>query len=348
MKKRADGRYVQTATINGKRHYFYSTEPTEKRALKDIQRQMIEFEENISPENKLYADVAAEWEKQKYNNIEYTTMTRYKTYVRNTVDVWGNIYITDISTADIDAFLQRLALTLSNKTVKDQFSVIKMIFKYAKIMRYIKEDPCEFLTPPKGKKAQVRDAVTEDEMNIVRNSINCTFGLLAYFLMYTGLRKGEALALRYSDIDFDNKLIRVRNSVYFVGNNPHIKSTKTAAGQRDVILLDCLAEKLPHKSTDEYIFNYDGNLMPAMYFTRHWQKYQKETGLNITAHQLRHTFATILFEADVSVKDAQNLMGHSDISVTQNIYTHIRQKHLNETANKLNNYISGQDVVKTS
>ena len=83
----------------------------------------------------------------------------------------------------------------------------------------------------------------------------------------------------------------------------------------------------------------DGELIKNSLFTRKWEKYKEESGLDITAHQLRHTFATILFEANINVKDAQTLMGHSDISVTQNIYTHIREKRLQETAKALNKHI---------
>jgi len=340
MKKRSDGRYVQTATINGKRHFFYSSEPTEKKALKDIQRQMIEFEERASLGKRHFKDVAQEWEEEKYNKIEYSTSYRYKVYVKRLVGEWGSKPVSEITTADINTFFETMSLTYSSKTIKDQYSVMKMIFKFALLNKYIEKNPCEYYAPPKGKKSQQRDAITEDQMKIVIDSIGCTFGLLVYFLMYTGLRKGEALALKYSDIDFENKVIHINSSVYFIGNNPHIKPPKTAAGQRDVILLDCLAEKLPHKTTDEYIFNHNGELMHCTYFTRHWHKYQEETGLKITAHQLRHTFATILFEADISVKDAQSLLGHSDSSVTQNIYTHIRQKHMKDTAKKLNDFVS--------
>ena len=106
-------------------------------------------------------------------------------------------------------------------------------------------------------------------------------------------------------------------------------------------LLDVLADKLPKGKDENFIFSIDGT-KPLGYsaFQRRWDKYKKETGLDITAHQLRHTYATILFEAGIDVKDAQHLLGHSDISVTRNIYTHIRTNHFKETVEKLNTFMN--------
>ena len=213
-----------------------------------------------------------------------------------------------------------------------------MIFRHAIINRYIKEDVSFYARLPKGAKSQKREALTNEEIEIVNNSTACTFGPLVYFLLYTGLRKGEALALRWKDIDLVNNIIHVSRSVYYISNEPHIKEPKTSSGIRDVIIPNCLADKLSPKAAKEFVFNKNGKLIDKSYFTRQWRKYTEETGLNITAHQLRHTYATLLFEADIDEKDAQTLMGHSDIKVTQNIYTHIRQSRKVATANKLNEY----------
>lgn len=71
-----------------------------------------------------------------------------------------------------------------------------------------------------------------------------------------------------------------------------------------------------------------------------WNRFLSATGLDITAHMLRHTYATILFEANINVKDAQSLMGHADISTTNNIYTHIRENRMSQTAEKLNAFLN--------
>ena len=223
-----------------------------------------------------------------------------------------------------------------------------MVFRFAFINEYVDSDPTVRIKPPKGTASVKRDALTEDQMKIVEKSTDCTFGVLAYFLMYTGLRKGELLALQWKDIDFEKKEIHITKSVFHHNNIPHIKTPKTQAGMRTAILLDCLIDKLKtikDRVPEHYLFSGEKPLTNSQFQCR-WEKYQKESGLNITAHQLRHTFATILFEANIDVKDAQSIMGHSDISVTQNIYTHIRSQRMKDTTNKLNNFISCQGVVK--
>ena len=98
---------------------------------------------------------------------------------------------------------------------------------------------------------------------------------------------------------------------------------------------------------EEYVFNKNGNLIDKSYYTRQWEKYKKESGIYTTAHPLRHTYATIVFESGISEKDAQMLPDHSSIVVTHNIYTHIRATRMQDTADKLNKYIS-QSLEKPS
>lgn len=341
MKKRVDGRFCKKVKLpDGTIKYFYSSESTEARAERDIQKQLLNYRAK-EEKGKLLLTVTEEWQAVHYKDLAYTTSRRYDIYVNAFNDYFDKRYIKDITAVEIEHFMQYLsAKQYSSKTIKDQLSVIKLIFKYALIHRYIENDVSSFISPEKGIAKKTREALTDIEILTVENSINCTFGLLAYFLLYTGLRKGEALALQWKDIDFENNVIHVNKSIYFESNNPHIKQPKTEAGKRDVILLDCLAKKLKKGASNDYVFGNKKNPINKSYFTRQWEKYKKESGLNITAHQLRHTYATILFEADIKEKDAQALMGHSDIRVTQNIYTHIRQSRMPETANKLNDYLA--------
>ena len=343
MKQRPDGRWRKDVTIDGKRKTFYSRADTEKKAEKDIQNQMLLYNANEERGKKLL-EVSEEWYNLHTKHLEYSTACRYNRYVEQLNEYFPNEYIKNITTNDIEKILiDFVEKDYSTKTIKDFLSVTKMIFKYAHKKKYIPEDVTFYITPSEGKPAVQRKPLDESDSINLSKALDCTFGLLAFFYMCTGLRKSEALALQWKDIDFENKIIKVYKKVYYVSNTPYVKEcTKTKAGTRNVILLDVLAEQLlPLKAKpDDYVFNKDGKLLDKSYYTRQWDKFKQESKIDITAHPLRHTYSTMVFEAGVSEKDAQSLMGHSSIVVTHNIYTHIRAKRMQDTAEKLNSYMN--------
>ena len=346
MTQRKDGRWLKVITTNGKKLYFYSSEPTEKKAEKDIQKQILAYREKEANGVK-FSDAADEYYESTDGKIAETTRHRYNSHVNRAKEFFGDEYMKDITIKDIEKFLgQMVQKGYANKTIRGQHSLLCLIFHYACVNFNLQNDPTRYVTVPKGKGIVTREALTEQEQKIVNDSIDKPFGLFAYTLMYTGLRRGEAIALKYSDIDFDKKIICVqRTAVYAGANDPIIKEPKTAAGKRSIVLLDCLAEKLPHKNTDEYVFTGD-KVMGNSWYTRRWEEYQKATGLTVTPHQLRHTFATILYEAEVLDKDAQSILGHADIATTRNIYTHIRETRISATADKLNAFINSSQNPK--
>ncbi len=335
LKKRNDGRYSRQISANGKIASLHA------RPEREINRKMLEYY-LASRKGKQFEDVANEWASEHFKTVEYNTVKQYKPALKQITEHFSGKSIKDITSKDIDNFLHILAgCGYAMKTVKSRLQILNQVFKYAVINSYAESNPCQYISVPKNLPQTKRELPTAEEIKTVKNSVGKTFGLFAYFILYTGLRRGEALALTYNDIDFENKIIHVNKSVYYVGNIPNIKQPKTKAGYRDVILLDCLASKLRHNNTSDLVFpNHDGELIRNGNFNRLWTKYLSETGLSITPHQLRHAYATILFEAEIDVKDAQELLGHSTIQVTRDIYTHISKARKMQTADKLNKFVS--------
>lgn len=343
MKKRKDGRWVKAIVFNGKRIWFYSRAETERKAKADILHQMVSYQEKEDC-GKTLLDVSEEWFSLHTPKLAYTTATRYSRYIRQLNSYLSGLYIKSISANDIEAIMLDLAdKQYSSKTIQDFLSVVRQIFKYAHKKNYTDEDVTFYLTAQKGRPPVTRTALDEADTATVFKKVDCTFGLLAFFYLCTGLRKGEALALQWKDIDFEKMRISISKSVYFVGNTPHIKhTTKTIAGTRYVILPDCLANHLISLkgSPDAYIFNKSGMLIDKSYYTRMWNKYRQESGISASTHMLRHSYATLLFESGISEKDTQALLGHSNISTTYDIYTHIRKSRMDKTRNKFNSYMA--------
>ena len=328
---RPDGLYEKGMTINGKRVRFRGKDP--KEVLFKISQYKEKEENGLS-----FEEVAEAWRTKYEKEVEYYTYTKTKAAYTRIKDWFKDKYIKQITPQEIADFLEDLAnKSYAKKTVNNHKAILSNIFNYAAAKQYISNNPVTFIKTPKKLKQTRRELPSDEDINKVKNSIHCEFGFLALFLMYTGCRKGEALALQFKDIDLENKKIKITKSVYFESDKPKIKQPKTDAGIREIPLLNALIPYLPKGNKEDYVFSPDGKRPYGQStFNRHWDKYQEQSGVSCTPHQLRHAYATMLYEAGIDEKLAQELMGHADISTTQNIYTHIRTSRLNTAADMLN------------
>lgn len=184
-------------------------------------------------------------------------------------------------------------------------------------------------------------------------------------MLYTGLRRGELTALSWSDVDLTAKTITVNKSYSYKAKS--LKSTKTAAGTRIVPIPDVLADYLRElPKTSMLVFpNKDGSYMSDTSWQKLWDSYMRVLNRKygnfigsadkrkalpmvidtFTPHCLRHTYATMLYDAGVDVLTAKEFLGHSDIKTTLSIYTHLSAEKSKTDIGKLNQYL--QSTAKT-
>lgn len=339
MKKRKDGRFCKVVTLHDKRIYFYSSEPTEKKAEKDIQRQILEYSEKEG-RGKSFKEVAEEWNeryREKIPDWNYNKNTRAA--YEAVFEFFKGYVIKEITAVEVNLFINRIILkNYAKKTVANYKSVLNMIFTHAVLNGYIKYNPVRDIRLPNNLPKNPRELPTTEELReVMKHSEG--FDLLPFLLLMTGCRKSEALAITDKSVDFPNRRIHITHHVIHDGNRPIYEPVlKTEAAEREVIIPEKLYEAMPKKFKG-FLFSMEGDgKRPLTYhaFIRRWEAYCKRYELNITAHQLRHGYATMLFEAGIDLKDAQELMGHSDINLTRQIYTHIRSKRKEETEKKIN------------
>lgn len=333
MKKRKDGRYCKQIRINGKKISFYG------KTVAELNKSIVNYQERET-KGQLFQDVAKRWENYYLQTAKYTTYKRCgKSAFESTLKQFGKFYIKEIIPRDIDLYLKELAAKgYAQKTVATYKSILHQILQYAVLCGNIDTNPAAEVKLPKNLPKKLRDMPSDEDIQIV-DTLHDDFGFIAYFLLYTGLRISEALALNYDDIDRQSKTIIINKKLVYDGNKPILEhETKTESGTREVILLDRLAEYLPIRKKGIIFCDDKGDYYTRSLFRHRWERLQKDTGITLTPHQLRHAYATMLFEAGIDEKDAQELMGHSDIKLTRSIYTHIRQKRRLETAATLNNF----------
>lgn len=317
MFKRKDGLYQEKVIINGKNRYFYG------KSKKEVLAKIRDFKEADSI-GLNFEVVAEKWWEEHEKKIEYNTTKGYKPAKNRAKEHFDGIPIKDITPPQIFSYLKKFALTYADKTVKTQLSVFNMIFTYAVQEGYILFNPARDLVAPAGTGKKKRHCPSNKDINLVKKSVNCTFGLLPYMAMYTGLRKGELLALTKSDIDIKNRIIRVSKSVFHINNKPHLKKPKSEKSDSTVPILDKLLPYLKKLPNGLLFPDENGKLLTDSQYNKLFETYQKETGCNFTVHQLRHCYATMLFENDIKPEKAQALLRHAQLSTTMDIYKELR------------------------
>jgi integrase len=243
------------------------------------------------------------------------------------------------------------------------------VFKHAMRLGMIKTNPCDLILSPKGKTSPKEDnpddnyytkEELEEFLSIAEEGMSDRWYTFFRLLAYTGMRRGEALALTWEDVDFKANQIEIsKNLTLGINYVPIIQEAKTESGKR-VIDIDLETMKilkswksaqrkeltaLGHglKIRGQLVFNAprsNGTLSLPQAGHRLDALYKKHNLKRITPHGFRHTHCSILFEAGATIPQVQKRLGHKDIRTTMNIYNHVTRKKQQETVEIFTNYMS--------
>lgn len=335
MTRRKDGLWQQSVTVivSGRKvqKYFYGK--TKAEVLKKIQAYT--DEQATGP---TFAAVADEWWEQHEPTLAANTLKGYRPALHRAKEHFGDRRIRQITPAGINQFLRDVIkkINAAHKTAATQLMVINLICRYAVENGYIPSNPARDVSLPRGLAKTTRKMPEPEDLQRIKDSTDVPFGMFAFWALYTGCRRGELLALTWEDIDMKGRWVNVSKSLYYSNGKAEIKEPKTQAGIRQIPLVDKLAEKL--KPGKGLIFaNGKGGHITETQFQRAWGGYRETTGITCTPHQIRHAYATMLFENSVAPKDAQRILGHAQLSTTMDIYTHIRAEQAERVKKQLLN-----------
>lgn len=378
--KRKDGRYrvrVYLGIVDGKKKYKYVYGNTQKEANQKADEVKASLRKglNLSSSNDSFAVWADYWLTYKKNEV---SADRYKALVPR-VQVWKDALsfakISQIKPFDLQTILfsisERNPLTdkpMAKKTVRSYIQIVTSIFDFAIDNRIIDFNPASKLKAPQGAVENHRRALSEEERQWVIE-FNHRAQPSAMLMMLSGLRRGEATALQWNDIDFEKNTITVTRSYNFKQSEfKKPKNNKSRVVTVPQLLIDYLAA-LPRVSPF-VLTSAKGLMMTDTAWKRLYDSYMKDLNLRygafvttlnkfaptkapmlikpFTPHELRHTFCTIMYEAGVDVLTAKEQMGHSDVKTTLSIYTHLSALHKEKDLQKLDAFLSngGQMGVK--
>ena len=293
---------------------------------------------------------------QRYHGI-------YKNYIENTD--FGNIKLNDLRTTHLQRHYKKLLDNgVTPTTIRQINTNLKTCLNEAERQGYIQKNWCKLVTLPKKEDNKEVKVLTKQEQEKFLEAIKGhELELLYIVALGTGLRIGEILGLKWSDIDFKNNELHVNRSLQkaaiyeddkIVRYEVQETTPKTKNSLRTIPVPQNIIKKLiAHKKEQNELIlllqeEYDNKnyvfcnkLGKPIEDTRPGRNLKTIlTSISIEPikfHALRHTYATRLFEAGIPPKTVQHLMGHSDIETTMNIYTHVMKEQKLEAIEKINN-----------
>lgn len=259
------------------------------------------------------------------------------------IDKWvypaiGDIKLPEITSAQISALLLDMqGKGKAHATVVKVYTILNSLFKMAYLSDMIARNPMDKVERPKPRKDEIKpqtaQAYTAQEVRDILTALEgepLKWRAFIHLLIDTGVRRGEALAVQWEDIDFqENTILICRNLCYTPDKGIYLDTPKNGrcrmvdVGEDTLQLLKQIREQ--QGAGGKYIFTQDNSLEPMHPTspTHYFRQFAKRNGIkDFHPHKLRHTFASVAITAGADVVSVSETLGHSDTAVTLRMYTH--------------------------
>jgi integrase len=277
---------------------------------------------------------------REYSLGFHTEKTRetYLTALREFIRIVGDLPLRSVGVREIERFLGTKKAEASVWTARKYYIALRSIFQKAVQWNYIPENPFSKVSKPKTPELMPA-YFTENDFRLFMSVVeDRDFRDLCSTAITTGMRLGELLALRWEDVDFGAKVIRVRNSETFITKT---KKNRVIPIDKELYpLLEQRKENMRVESSLVFHAPGGGPLKPGTVSAK-FKRYVRAACLNdkLHFHSLRHSFASKLVSASRSLYEVQTFLGHTTSEVTQ-IYAHLRPEELHEAIKPVGEFIA--------
>lgn len=356
-KKRKDGRYAKQITIGVQPNGKPKKKTIYGKTIKELEKNERDFYNLLdkgitaAPDNMSVDQLIEIYKKYKKGSSTVSSET-YRTIERDMKKIsktLGHMKAKDVKLFHLELFVEDLLDTISPKSASIVVQRVREMFRYALQKDIVYRNPAEFIKSPKFEASNKRMLTDSEKLIIEKADLNDKERFFVSMLRYTGMRRGELLALNRTDIDLSAKTINVCKNLSEGRGRPIINDhTKTSAGMRSIPILDPLypiLELYCKSRIGTLMTTTTGKFIDSSSMYEMWKRILnkmtlanegKELASDITPHIFRHTFASDLYDAGIDLKRAQYILGHKSIRTTLEIYTHFDKSKLK--ADEMNEY----------
>lgn len=374
MKKRADGRYCKQILIGYNSNGTRIMKNVYGKTIKEVEKKEHELQNKIAAGINILEDTITvgewglKWIEVYKADVSRGTYAMYENCLRNhIIPTIGTIQVSKLKAIQIQEAINKYIKDGNVRTAEIYKLTVKQILKQAVEQEIINKDICSGLSKIKHSCEEKRTLTDFEKRCILKTNYTDREKIFIDLLYYTGVRRGEALALTVDDIDHKTKTLRVNKSLDIRENQSIVKEPKSKAGFRKIPIPDVLYNEIIkyfQKQKNINLFTMkNGELMSRSSFRKMWESIIKKTKataeelslkqpqtifehidrtITFTPHIFRHTYATNLYYAGVDIKRCQYLLGHSSIEMTLKVYTHLDNKSEDGSTEKINNFFTNK------
>lgn len=304
----------------------------------------------------LFSDFMYNWLEMIKSRVKENTLHAYTLNVEKHLVPYfekRNLKLCDLNQRDLQAFINLKLKYVGVNTVIKLHQQIHSALKYALRMDLVQYNVAERVELPRKTKPNHEYYNAEELNQLLRISRNTPIESAVILATYYGLRREEVLGLRYGDIDFVNNTLNIKHTVVLVGSKAKYEDcTKNSSSKRTLPLIpeikQYLLDLMKKQEADKEIFGncyYDsdyicryvsGELLKPSYVSHYFKTMLAKNNLrHIRFHDLRHSAASFLLSSGCDLKEIQDWLGHSNISTTADVYSHLQYKAKVEMSKKI-------------
>ena len=301
-------------------------------------------ENNVSKNDIKLNDIIAKKMEQNKTYLKQSSLIRYNEFFNiYIIPYFENKKIFDITSKNIIDWHEWLSKkSISINTMKKIHNLLNTVFDFAVSYYGLTENVCKNVGNFKSKRGYSKNKIQfltyEEFLKFIENESNPIYRDFFSILFFTGMRRGELLALTIDDIDFDNKIISINKSIN-PKNGDEATVPKTDKANRKIPMVEETYKILKKYKKKKIIFGLEKIKPSTLSRKCHDNCMKANINKHIRVHDFRHSFVAMCIESGIQIEKISEYVGHENISTTYNIYSHLYPNAKLELVNKLNLFL---------